>query len=165
MKKSCIWLLILSMLVISGCVSATKHFSIDAYGISLKMPEDWAAVEDSTFDLQLSNGTAYMSLMAYRRDEVDMSTSEIQRWHDDALLGSREGVRVIEDERSEEIDGKTVQTMVYGYTLDDTENYYYSTITALNDTTFVWLVVTAPMKDLDEDRDMIRAMLVSLSAD
>lgn len=163
MKRFLAFLLLVTMFSLSGCAGQTQSFTIDAYGVGLKTPEGWSVEEDSAFDLQLSNGASYMSLMAYHRDEVDMSPAEVHAWHDESLLEERENVRELEAETTGELGGKKVTTVVYAAGLEGEENYYSSSMVELSEDLILWMVVSGPVDEFEADRDMIRDVIASLN--
>ncbi|MBQ7871385.1 MAG: hypothetical protein IJ357_04515 [Oscillospiraceae bacterium] len=163
MKKFLAFLLLFGVLALAGCAGQTQSVTIEAYGITLSVPEGWATEADSAFDLQLSDGTGYMSLMAYYRDEVDMSPTQVHAWHDEALLADREAVSELEAETTEEIKGKTVTTVVYAAGSEGEENYYSSSMVELSEDLILWMVVSGPVDEFEADRDMIHDVLASLS--
>lgn len=147
-------LLILICILFTGCsASVVKKenresvFDIPYYGLSLTADSSYSDTTDgSPWDLQISNGSAYISLFAF--DYIDLAEDQeplhIYDLQNEDIFSRRDNVTLIEDVSEETYDSKTITRSLYSAELDGSKNYYASYLIDFKaEEKFAWVLVTS----------------------
>ena len=167
-KKTAMFLCIvlMSSFLLSGCnliksentASMDKEFFIDYYNVSFTATQEWSQTDQDNFDLQLTNGEAYFSVMTYYTIDLPVGDTpeNIYAWQNEDLFSRRENVETVEDERIIISDGKIITATMFSAERDGKKNYYYSCLVQLgnNEDVFSWIIVTALPSYMQKNKDV-----------
>ena len=175
MKKALMFLMIVCLLLSAvGCgalenilTPTEKVFPIAEYGLQITADSTFQDETGGSFDLQLSNNRAYVSVMAYKYIDlpegvIPMDVLDIQN---EGLLAKRDAVTVIEESATRSLAQGTVTQALYSAEKDGVKNYYGTYLIDLPDVqTLAWVVVTATPSYYEANRDMLHNIVCSLEA-
>jgi predicted small lipoprotein YifL len=168
MKKIAVLLAVVLILsAFAGCAKKDP-FEIPGYSIEFDPGDGWSTVEDSGYDLQLTNGKAYITVMAYvSTDFIDPPDPlEIYRDQNDVeIISAREGIAVVEEETSyNHKSGKTITTTMYSAQYNGTENRYLSCMVQFNNEadSFVWFLFNSTADYMSKHRGSYIKLLEGL---
>lgn len=159
------YIVLISSVLLSGCnlakttnnVSMDKDFFIDYYNISFTASQEWAKTDQNNFDLQITNGDAYFSVMTYYTIDLPVGDTpeSIYDWQNEDLFSRRENLEVVEEEQIIKSDGRTITTTLFSAEREGTKNYYYSCLVQLDDNedVFSWIIVTAMPSYMKKNQD------------
>lgn len=159
-------IVMLSSVLLSGCslakttnkVAIDKEFFIDYYNISFTASQEWSETDQNNFDLQITNGDSYFSVMTYYTIDLPAGDTpeSIYAWQNEDLFSRRENVEIVEDERIIISDGKIITATMFSAERDETKNYYYSCLVQLgdNEDVFSWIIVTALPSYMQKNKDV-----------
>ena len=170
MKKAIVFLLSVVMLVsAAGCSGNTAEptvFSIDDYGLQLTADSTFREKTGGSFDLQITNGKAYVSIMAYKYIDLPADTTplDVYETQNADLFGKREAVTAIEADKTQAVSHGTMTYALYSAQRDGVKNYYATYMMDFpEDETFAWVLITATPSYLDANRDSLHSIVCSLA--
>lgn len=157
--------LLIICLMLTGCsfvgpIGEKKDviFEIPFYKLSLTANESFEKDnEDSNWDLQLTNGNAYISIMAYKYIDLaeDQSPKEIYDWHNEELFSKRDNVSVVKEAVTETEADRTIIKTRYSAENDGSKNYYDSYLLDFkNDEVFAWVLVTGTPSYIESTKEL-----------
>lgn len=186
MKKAIIFLLTVCMVLsAAGCtlpidsLSSTKPtettppkpeetvFNIDTYHLKLTADSTFSENTGGSFDLQITNGHAYVSVMAYHY--IDLPTGvtpqDVLEMQNEDLFSKREHVTTIEETKTESNAQQTITHGLYSAERDGVKNYYASYLVDLPEAeVFAWVLVTAVPSYLVENQEFLHNIVCSLAS-
>lgn len=159
--------MMMSLVLISGCnltettnkMKMDKEFFIDYYNISFTASQEWSETDQDNFDLQITNGDSYFSVMTYYTiDLPEGDTPEsIYAWQNEDLFSKRENVEIVAEEPVVISDGKIITATMFSAERDGKKNYYYSCLVQfgiINKDVFSWIIVTAQPSYMQKNKDV-----------
>lgn len=106
--------------------SGEKDIFLAEYNFAICLPEGWKELADTNFDLQLTNGKAYLSVFVYFKNELAEYQSPLMFMKNisrNSLAG--ENVRKLKEENIKELPDKEIYSVLYSAEYKGVENYYY----------------------------------------
>ncbi len=163
-----IFFLILPMFSLAGC-SAPKEtvFNIDSYDLQITADSIFNEDTAGDFDLQITNGDCYISVMAYKQIDIsdDLTPLDVYDMQNEALFTQRTAVNVIEEAKTQTSSQQVVTHTLYSAEKDSVKNYYATYLIELpDDETFAWVLVTAMPSYLEENKEYLHNIVCSLSS-
>lgn len=170
MKKVAVIILAVCMLL-SGCsvledvtpfIEITeKGFSVEDYGLQITADSTFRENTGGSFDLQITNDDAYISVMAYKYIDLpeDTTPADVFDMQNDDLLSKRTAVNVIEEATTE----GAITKALYSAEKDGVKNYYGSYLMDFPEAqTFAWVLVTAVPSYFESNRAYLDGIVCSL---
>lgn len=171
MKKALVMFLVVCMLL-SGC-SALKEvtpfieiteevFSINNYDLQITADSTFREKTGGSFDLQITNDDAYISIMAYKYIDLPEDTTPLDVYdaQNEDLLSKRTAVTVIEEAKTE----SSITQALYSAERDGVKNYYGSYLVDFpEEETFAWVLVTAAPSYFERNREYLNDIVCSLT--
>ena len=165
----------LSMCIVLACVvllagcsggEAPIRFYIEDYNLAFMAPQEWERTENYNFDLKITDGKAYFSVMVYYSIDLaaDETPKDVYAWQNNDLFSKRENVEVVEEEQIIQYDGGTITATLFSAEREHKKNYYYSCLVQLDDNEdiFMWVLINATpsyiLKNQNTYFDMIKTM-------
>lgn len=178
MKKALLYFLIVCMLLsATGCslqevldtplVKPTEAvFSIDSYALQITADSSFRENTGGSFDLQLTNDNAYVSVMAFKYIDLseDLTPMKVYEMQNEEIFNRRESVKEIDENKAPTLSGNAVKTALYSAEKDGTKNYYTTYLVDFPDKEiFAWVLVTSMPSYLTENREYLHNIVCSLS--
>ena len=186
MKKAFVVLLTVCMLLsAAGCtlpidsVSSTKPtettpptkpaetvFPIDTYQLKITADSTFSEKTGGSFDLQITNGSTYVSVMAYKHIDLPTGLTPQDVWgkQNEQLFGKRENVATVEETKTESTAQKSITHALYSAEKDGVKNYYASYLVDFPaEQTFAWVLVTAMPSYFVENQAYLHNIVCSLT--
>lgn len=152
-------------LILTGC-SLMKNswekqeavFEIPLYGLTLTAYDTYRVdAENSSWDLQITDGNAYISVMAYKY--IDLSEEQtpeaIYDYHNSDIFSRRDNVKVIEEAAATREESRTITKTRYSAELDGTKNYYDSFLVDFRgNEVFAWVLVTGTPSYVENSKEL-----------
>lgn len=169
-KQMIILLMVLTMVMITGCTSnlkknEEKNFVIEDYNISFSFPEKWDKVTDTQFDLQCTNGNSYASIFVF--DKIDLAEGQtpldVYYAQNDDIMSKRENVKIVSEEKVNDVENKQIRSIMYSGENEGLKNYYYSNLIEFeeNDDVFAWILFTAMPSYVESNIEMYDSITAS----
>lgn len=175
-KLICVVLLICILLSLTGCsvLNIAKSFTeptemvfaIDGYDLQIKADSSFSEKTEGDFDLQITNGDCYISIMAFKRIDISDSLTPLDVFdmQNETLFGQRSAVKVIEDAKTQALPEKSITNALYSAEKDGVKNYYATYLIDFTDgEVFVWALVSAMPSYLDENKEYLHNIVCSVS--
>lgn len=177
MKKTVLFTLALCLLLsVTGCSlpempgaatePAEKVFTVDTYQLQLTADSSFQENTAGSFDLQITNGQCYISIMAYSYIDLpqDTTPADVYEMQNQDLFGKREHVTAVEDTVTQAPSGALVSYGLYSAERDGTKNYYATYLMDFPDgETFAWVLVTSAPSYMEANREMLHNYVCSLT--
>ena len=166
--KKVIAILLLVCVFFSGCSMlrkadvTEKAFSIDSYDLQLTADSTFYENTGGSFDLQITNDKAYVSIMAYRYIDLPegITPRDVYDTQTEDLFSRRTAVTVIEE--TEEL-SQNITGGLYSAEKDGVKNYYATYLVDLpQEETLAWVLVTATPSYLEANREYLYDIVRSL---
>lgn len=168
MKKLTLLLLIVCMLFsAAGCsalndvadlISPTEEvFSIEGYRLQITADSTFKTNTGGNFDLQITNGKAYISIMAYKYIDLpeDTTPQDVYDVQNEDLFSKRTNVTAIEESETQAL---------HSAEKDGVKNYYATYLIDLPDAeTFAWVLVTATPSYFENNKEYLNNIVYSLT--
>lgn len=144
---------------VANNAATDRKFKVEGYDITLTASKEWEKSADTSFDLQIGNGSSYLSIMAY--DKIDLAEREtpedIYDWHNEDLFSRRDNVKLVEEPVTYTSNGKVITRTMYSAERDGVKNYYCSCLVTFEDDedVFAWVILTGTPSYLVDHRDDI----------
>lgn len=141
-------------------------FSIDSYHLQITADSTFREDTGGSFDLQITNDNAYISIMAYKYIDLseDLTPLDVYDMQNEGLFSQRTAVTVIEEENTPSLSQNVVMQALHSAEKDGVKNYYATYLVDLPDEeTFAWVLVTAMPSYLDENREYLNDIVYSLT--
>lgn len=141
-------------------------FSIDSYHLQITADSTFREDTGGSFDLQITNDNAYISIMAYKYIDLseDLTPLDVYDMQNEGLFSQRTAVTVIEEEKTPSLSQNVVTQALHSAEKDGVKNYYATYLVDLPDEeTFAWVLVTAMPSYLDENREYLNDIVCSLT--
>lgn len=106
-----------------------KTFEMEFYGLCLTADDSYKEVEDKgEWDLQITNGNAYISVMAYYLIDLaeDQNPKGIYDSHNEDIFSTRDNISVIKSAQTQTQGQKTITKTRYSGEWEGNKNYYDS---------------------------------------
>ena len=172
--------LVLIFTMLSGCSVLNKKeedktptlkltFPIIEYGLSVKSNTDFEAVSDKgNWDLQITNGDIYFSVMAYKTIDLaeDQTPNDVYTIQNKQLFENRENVQTVIATKNVSHQGRNITHTRYSAESDVGKNYYDSFLVTFdgNPDVFAWILATGVPSTMDEYKATIEEMVLSISS-
>lgn len=186
MKKAFILLMTVCMLLsAAGCtlpidsVSSTKPeettpptkpaetvFSIDSYQLKITADSTFFDKTGGSFDLQITNGRAYVSVMAYKYIDLPsgLTPLDVLDMQNEDIFSKRTNVTTVEETTTESTSQKSITHALYSAEKDGAKNYYASYLVDFPaEQTFAWVLVTAMPSYFVENQEYLHNIVCSLT--
>lgn len=171
MKKTLVMLLSVCLLL-SGCsvfeevtpfIEITeKVFSVEGYGLQVTADSSFTENTGGSFDLQITDGDSYISIMAYKYIDLPEDTTPLDVYdaQNEDLISKRTAVTVIEEAETQ---GDITQAL-YSAEKDGVKNYYGSYLVDFpQEETFAWVLVTAAPSNFERNREYLEDIVFSIT--
>lgn len=162
MKRILLLLAACALIFAAGC-TASDHtaapavFAIDDYGLQLTADSSFREDTNGSFDLQITNDKAYISVMAYKYTDLPDSTTPLDVYHtqNEDLFSKRDAVTAIEESETRGL---------YSAQRDGVKNYYATYLLDFPEAeTFAWVLITATPSYLEANRDSLDSIVETLT--
>ena len=144
-----------------------KKFSIDSYGLQITADSTFQEKTGGSFDLQITNNDAYISVMAYPYIDLpqDLTPLDVFDMQNEDLFSKRTAVAVIEEAKTQILSQYTITQALYSAENDGNKNYYASYLIDFPDEeVFAWVLVTAMPSYMERNRESLHNIVCSLTA-
>ena len=141
-------------------------FPIELYHLQLTADTTFYQTDGGSFDLQITNDKAYISVMAYKYMDIseDLTPLDVYEMQNEDLFGKREAVSVVEEKKTQTLSSGEMTRAIYSAERDGIKNYYATYLIDFpNDEVFAWVLVTAMPSYLSENTDALHAIVCSLA--
>lgn len=141
-------------------------FSIDSYGLQVTADSTFHDETGGNFDLQIANGSCYVSFMAYKYIDLPegVTPADAYEIHNEDLLSKRTAVKTVEETETQTLPQGTLMKTLYSAERDGVKNYYASYMIDLPDAeTCAWVLVTATPSYLVHNREYLHDIVCSLT--
>ena len=169
MKKVIVLLLTVCVLFsavgCSGAASQPVVFSISDYGLQLTADSTFRENTAGSFDLQITNNKAYISVMAYQYIDLPTGTTPLDVYdtQNGDLFGKREAVTPIEEAETQTLPHGTMTYALYSAERDGVKNYYATYLLDFPEAeTLAWVLITATPSYLDANRESLHNIVCTL---
>ena len=139
--------------------SGEKDIFLAEYNFAISLPEGWKELADTNFDLQLTNGKAYLSVFVYFKNELAeyQSPLDVHEEHIEELFSGRENVRKLKEENIKELPDKEIYSVLYSAEYKGVENYYYCNLLDFKEGSdiFSWIVITTLPSYFEENNTLL----------
>lgn len=159
MKKLMVFLLVACLLAGCGAANQTaseKVFTVDGYNLQLTADSSFYQNTGGSFDLQITNDHAYISIMAYKYIDLPdgMTPLDAYQVQNEDIFSRRTNVTAIEE-------GQT--RGLYSAERDGVKNYYATYLIDLPEhETFAWVLVTGAPSYVENNREYLDGIVDSL---
>lgn len=143
-----------------------KDFTIDSYDLRITADSSFREDTGGSFDLQITNDDAYVSVMAYKYMDLPEGTTpqDVYEIQNEDIFSKRTAVKVVEDTKEEKVDQRTVTYAVHSAERDGTKNYYATYLVDCPEQEIcAWVLVTAMPSYMDKNRDYLHDIVCSLT--
>ena len=178
MKKAIILLLAVCILCsAAGCSgindisslssSAEKVFTLDSYHLQITADRTFQENTGGSFDLQITNENAYISIMAYHYIDLPENTTgqDVYDLQNEDLFSKREAVTLIEGDETQTLSQGTVTYGLHSAERDGVKNYYATYLVDLPEKeTLAWVLVTAIPSYYQNNMEYLHNIVCSLTA-
>ena len=142
-------------------------FSIDNYYLQITADSTFQENTGGSFDLQITNDHAYISIMAYKYIDLpeDLTPQDVYDMQNEDLFSRRTAVTVLEEAKTQSQAKQVVTQALYSAEKDGVKNYYATYLIDLADEeTFAWVLVTAMPSYLDDNQEYLHNIVCSLTS-
>ncbi len=155
-------------LIFSGCSSAPKEITheITDYNLQITADSKFKDAKSESWDLQLSDGMSYISVMAYSYSDLaeGQTPKDLYNYHNDDLFSRRENVSVIEKEKAEKTSTANVVKTRFSAEKDSSKNYYDSFLFEFEKgEVFAWVLISATPSYLEKNTNELHNIVYSLT--
>ena len=166
-----VFTLVFVCVILAGCDivdnirNAQKEFEIPEYNLKISADIDFEKVDASNLDLQITDGSCYLSVMAYKSVDLaeGQSTKDVYDFHNSDLFSKRDNVSVIEDESTETLSGKSIVKTCYSAENNGVKNYYYSYLVDFGgDGAFAWVLATGVPSYMESNAERLDNIVKTL---
>ena len=178
MKKTMFILLAVCMLwSAAGCSAlggihtptepARKTFLVENYALQIMADDTFYEDTGGSFDLQITNGNSYVSIMAYRYSELAEGTTarDVYDIQNEDIFSKRVAVTEIEKTETFSLPQGEVIYGLFSAERDGSKNYYASYVIDLPEKeTLAWVLVTAIPSYFHNNREHLNNIACSLTA-
>lgn len=178
MKKAIVLLMVVCMLfclvgcsmsndILSVLDPAEEIFSIDSCRLQITADSTFQEKTGGSFDMQITNGKCYISIMAYRYTDLTegITPQDVFDIQNEDLFGKRDNVLIIDAVQTQSMSGKSLTQAMYSAEKDGVENYYLTYLVDLPDKeTVAWVLVTAAPSYVESNREYLHNIVCSLTA-
>lgn len=164
MKKLTVFLLA-ACLLLSGCGAISQEaaqpveavFTVDGYGLQLTADSSFYEDTGGSFDLQITNDHAFVSIMAYKYIDLpqDCTPADVYVMQNQDIFSRRTNVTALEEAETKGL---------YSAERDGVKNYYATYLIDLPEQeTFAWVLVTAAPSYLENNRAYLDGIVASIT--
>lgn len=142
-------------------------FSINSYHLQITADSTFQEKTGGSYDLQITNGRAYISIMAYKYIDLPegLIPLDIYDMQNEDLLSKRNAVAIIEEAKTLSLSQSTITHALFSAEKDGVKNYYASYLVDLpDDETFAWVLVSAMPSYLNDNREYLHDIVCSLTS-
>lgn len=142
-------------------------FSINSYHLQITADSTFQEKTSGSYDLQITNGSAYISIMAYKYIDLPegLIPLDIYDMQNEDLFSKRNAVTIIEEAKTLSLSQSTITHALYSAERDGVKNYYASYLVDLPDgETFAWVLVSAMPSYLNDNREYLHDIVCSLTS-
>ena len=144
-----------------------KVFSIDTYHLQITADTTFQEkTGGNSWDLQITNGDAYISVMAYKYIDLpqDVTPADVYDMQNQDIFSKRDNVATVEETMTQTLPGCKVTYGMYSAEKDGGKNYYASYLMDFADAeTFAWVLVTAVPSYMEENKETLHNIVCSLT--
>ena len=143
-----------------------KVFSIDNHHLQITADSSFQEKTGGSYDLQITNDKAYVSVMAYKYIDLPKGVSprDVYDVQNEDLFSRRTAVMIIEETRTQSFSKSVVTYAMYSAEKDGVKNYYATYLVDLpEEETLAWVLVTATPSYLNENREFLHNIVCSLT--
>lgn len=177
MKKALIILLAVCMLWAAvGCTALgganaptepeRKTFLVPGYNLQIMADDTYSEKTGGSFDLQLTNNSAYISVMAYNYSDLDEGTTarDLYDFHNEDITSKRDAVNTVEETYAFTLPQAEVIHGVFTAEKEGNKNYYASYLFDFPEKeTVAWVLVTAIPSYYENNKEHLNNMACSLA--
>ncbi|MBQ2730410.1 MAG: hypothetical protein IJF24_00125 [Clostridia bacterium] len=153
--------------IVNSYIEPTESiFKIDSYHLQITADSTFEEETGGDFDLQITNGDCYISVMAYKQIDIsdDLTPLDVFDIQNEDLFSRRTNVNVIEEAKTQTLSQKNITKKLYSAEKDNVKNYYATYLIDFpDDKTFAWVLVSAIPSYLDENQEYVHNIVCSLS--
>lgn len=178
MKKAIFYLLVVCVMCSAvGCSSdgntilpaepAEKTFLMDSYQLQITADDTFYEKTGGSFDLQITNDSAFVSVMAYHYIDLPEGTTarDVYDIQNEDIFSKRDAVAVIEETKTLSIPQGEVIYGVHSAERDGVKNYYATYLVDLPEKeTLAWVLVTAVPSYYKNNTEYLHNIVCSLTA-
>ena len=141
-------------------------FPIDSYHLQITADSTFSQNTGGSFDLQITNGSAYISIMAYKY--IDLPTGltplDVLKKQNEDLFSKRNNVTTVEDVKTQSTSQQSITHALFSAERDGVKNYYASYLVDFPaEQTFAWVLVTATPSYFVENQEYLHNIVCSLT--
>ena len=177
MKKMFVLLLIISMVCsVTGCslsediMSAVqpkqKTFQLEEYGLQIIADDSFSEKTGGSFDLQITNDKAYISIMAYTYEDLPQDTTvlDVLDVQNEDLMGKRDNVAVVQERKTQSVADGEIIYEVYSAEKDGVKNYYATYLVDFPEAEVcAWVLVTATPSYYNNQTEYLHNIVCSMT--
>ena len=152
--------------ILSAIQPQEKLFLLEDYDLQIVADSTFADKTGGSFDLQITNDNAYISLMAYPYIDLPEGVTplDVLELQNDDITSKRDNVAVVEERKTQAISQGEVVYMVYSAQKDGVKNYYATYLVDFPEAEIcVWVLVTATPSYYTSNTDYLHNIVCSLS--
>lgn len=158
--------------ILTGCSTILDRlqnvetvFEIPEYNLKITADIDFERVDAGNWDLQITDGNCYISVMAY--SDIDLAENQTAKdvydFHNDDMLSRRDNAFIVKDETTETLTDKTIVKTVYSAENNGNKNYYSSYLVEFKDEeTFAWVLVTGTPSYIENNSEKLDGIVHTL---
>lgn len=140
-------------------------FSVDLYHLQITADSTFQEKTGGSFDLQITNNNAYISVMAYKYIDLseDLTPLKVYDMQNKDLFSRRSAVTVIEEETTQSLGKYVVKQALHSAEKDGIKNYYGTYLVDFPEQkTFAWVLITAMPSYFENNREYLQNIAYSL---
>ena len=167
MKKIvAVFLIVIAVWSASGCTTVNTYKANGYDNVSVTCNNTWINVTEGTpYDLQITNKSAYFSIMAYRL--VDLAQGQTPRdiyaAHNEWIKESRDNCVTVKNEVTRKSGDNIIVETLFSAEKDSNKNYYDSyLITNEESDTFLWVLITTLPSMYENTKEEFTSMIESI---
>lgn len=153
--------------LISSAQPEEKVFSVPNYPLQIVADDRFSDKTGGSFDLQITNEDAYISIMAYSYTDLPQGTTpqDVYEVQNADIFSKRDAVAVIAEDKTQTLTQGTVTYGVHSAQRDGVENYYATYLIDLPEAEVcAWVLVTSTPSYYTSNTDYLHGIVCSLSA-
>lgn len=141
-------------------------FSVNNYHLQITADSTFDQNTGGNFDLQITNGNTYISIMAYKYIDLpeDVTPQDVYNTQNEDLFSKRTAVTTIEEAKTQTLSQSVLTHALHSAEKDGIKNYYATYLLDFPDKEiFAWVLVTAMPSYMDSNREYLHNIVCSLT--
>ncbi len=151
----------------SSAEPVRKTFLLESYSLQIMADESFYEKTGGSFDLQLTNDSAYISIMAYKYSDLPEGTTarDVYDIQNQDIFSKRDAVTEIEKTETFSLPQGEAIYGVHTAERDGSENYYATYLIDLPEAEILaWVLVTALPSYYQNNKEHLHNIVCSLTA-